>query len=125
MIVSLPVWSQTPHKLVALPTRSIAFGDLDEILRRRQFRLIVPLSKTQFLIDRGHQMGVAADFGRKLEDWLNKRHAKPNKPIVVIFEPTSRERLLPALLAGRGDAVSANLTITEERLLDVDFAAPG
>lgn len=124
MLVPLPVWSQTPHKLVALPTKSIAFGDLDEILKRRQFRLIVPLSKTQFFIDRGQEMGVAAEFGRELETWLNKRHARRNMPIVVIFEPTPQERLLPALLAGRGDAVSANLTITPERLRDVDFAAP-
>lgn len=109
---------------VRLPTSSVATGDLDAILKRRRFRLIVPLSKTQFFIDRGHEMGVAAEFGREFEAWLNRRHAKRRLPITVVFQPTPQERLLPALIEGRGDAVSANLTITEERRRTVDFAAP-
>ena len=38
--------------------------------------------------------------------------------------PTARDRLLPALNSGFGDAVAANLTITPERLAVVDFADP-
>jgi membrane-bound lytic murein transglycosylase MltF len=101
-----------------------AHGDLDEILARRQFRLIVPYSKTQFYIDRGRQMGVAAEFGLELEAWLNARYRKDGLPIVVVFLPTPLDRLLPALLEGRGDAVSANLTVTSERRQIVDFAPP-
>jgi len=101
-----------------------ARGDLDEILARRQFRLIVPYSKTQFYIDRGRQMGVAAEFGLEFEKWLNERHRKDGLPVVVVFLPTRQENLLAALVEGRGDAVSANLTITHERREAVDFAAP-
>jgi hypothetical protein len=112
----------SPRSTLAPAVR--AFGDLDEILARRQFRLIVPYSKTQFYIDRGRQMGVAAEFGLELEKWLNARHRKDGLPIVVVFLPTPLDRLLPALLEGRGDAVSANLTITPERREIVDFAPP-
>ncbi len=110
--------------VVALPTNTRAFGDLDAILRRRQFRLIVPYSKTQFFLDRGRQMGVAAEFGRELETWLNRRRPRGTLPIVVIFRPTPQDRLLSALVEGRGDAVAGNLTVIPERQAIVDFAAP-
>ncbi len=108
----------------SLPTTTHAFGDLDEILRRRQFRLIVPYSKTQFFLDRGRQMGVAAEFGRELETWLNRRRPRGTLPITVIFRPTAQDRLLTSLIEGRGDAVAGNLTIIPERQAIVDFAAP-
>lgn len=109
---------------VALPVESVRTGDLDEILRARQFRLLVPYSKTHFFFDKGHERGVAAEFGREFETWLNKRHARKGLPIRVVFVPTARDRLFDALVAGKGDAVSAGLTITQERLRRVDFARP-
>jgi len=112
------------RKPVALPTQSVRTGDLDTILTERAFRLIVPYSKTHFFIDKGREMGVAAEFGREFETWLNKRHAKKGLPIRVVFVPTSRDKLFSALLNGRGDAVAANLTITEKRNEIVDFARP-
>lgn len=108
----------------ALPTRSVRTGDLDEILEARRFRLIVPYSKTHFYIDRGRQMGVAAEFGRELEAWLNRRHAKSGLPITVVLQPAPRDQLLKWLLDGRGDAVAGNLAVTPERREIVDFARP-
>jgi membrane-bound lytic murein transglycosylase MltF len=112
------------RKPVALPTQSVRTGDLDTILTERAFRLIVPYSKTHFFIDKGRELGVAAEFGREFETWLNKRRAKKGLPIRVVFVPTPRDKLFSALLSGRGDAVAANLTITEKREEIVDFAQP-
>lgn len=112
------------HKPVALPTVSVRTGDLDTILTERAFRLIVPYSKTHFFIDKGREMGVAAEFGREFETWLNKRRAKKGLPIRVVFVPTPRDKMFAALLNGRGDAVAANLTITAKREEIVDFARP-
>ncbi len=109
---------------VALPTRSVRTGDLDAILESRRFRLIVPYSKTHFYIDRGRQMGVAAEFGREFEAWLNRRHAKSGLPITVVLQPAPRDRLLNWLVDGRGDAVAGNLAVTPERREIVDFARP-
>jgi membrane-bound lytic murein transglycosylase MltF len=114
----------TGQPTTRLPIGAAALGDLDAMMARRQFRLIVPYNKTQFFIDRGREMGVAAEFGREFEAWLNRRRAPGSLPVVVIFRPTAQDRLLPALLAGRGDAVAGNLTITPERREIVDFAPP-
>jgi len=42
----------------------------------------------------------------------------------VVFLPTSRDDLIPALLEGRGDLAMAGLTATPERLKKVDFSEP-
>ncbi|MFT4097549.1 MAG: lytic transglycosylase F [Rhodoblastus sp.] len=99
-------------------------GDLDSMLKRRTVRLLVPYSKTLFFIDRGKELGVAAEFGRELETWLNKKHTTKTLRIHVAFVPTSRDQLVPDLIAGKGDAIAGNLTITDERRAQVDFAAP-
>lgn len=109
---------------VTLPVASVRLGDLDEILAERRFRLLVPYAKTHFFFDKGHERGVAAEFGRAFESFLNKRHARGTLPIRVEFVPTARDKLFEALIEGRGDAISAGLTITPERRTRVDFARP-
>ena len=42
----------------------------------------------------------------------------------MIVIPVARDQLVPALLEGRGDLISASLTITEERREVVDFSIP-
>lgn len=103
---------------------STATGDLDTILARRSFRLIVPYNKTLFFIDRGKQHGLIAEFGREFETWLNTRHGGKAIRQYVVFVPTPRDKMIDALKAGRGDAIAANLTITPEREAEVDFARP-
>lgn len=49
---------------------------------------------------------------------------KPDKKIHVVLIPTSRDKLIPNLLAGKGDVIAANLTITPERQQLVDFSMP-
>jgi membrane-bound lytic murein transglycosylase MltF len=124
VLAALAAPAAAQHKPVALPTVSVRTGDFDAILKERAFRLIVPYSKTHFFFDKGREMGVAAEFGREFESWLNKRHAKKGLPIRVVFVPTPRDKLFSALLNGRGDAVAANLTITQKREEVVDFARP-
>ena len=93
------------------------------MLKRRTLRILVPYSKTLFFVDRGRQMGVVAEFGRALEDWINARYIKTLR-FGVTFLPTARDRLLQALNEGKGDAVAANLTITSGRQAVVDFVDP-
>jgi membrane-bound lytic murein transglycosylase MltF len=125
-LLSAPAASvaQGVRPAVALPGMQAWKGDFDGMLQRRTLRLLVPYGKTLYFIDRGRQMGVAAEFGQALETWLNKRHAKSHLRIHVVFVPTPRDELLQALKDGRGDAVAGNLTVTPERLAEVDFASP-
>jgi membrane-bound lytic murein transglycosylase MltF len=54
------------------------------------------------------------------EDPPSVKHIKT----YVAFVPVARDELIPALLNGRGDIAVAVLTITPERLKQVDFSEP-
>ena len=100
-------------------------GDLDGMVQRRMVRVLTAFSKTQYFIDRGTPRGTAYDQGRLLEEELNRRLGKPGDAAIhVQFVPLSRNELLPALVAGKGDIVMADLTVTPERLDVADFTAP-
>ena len=116
--------AQTTVPVRKLPQGHTWTGDLDGILKRRTLRVLVPYSKTLFFVDKGKEMGVAAEFGRELETWINAKHKFGTLRFHVSFVPTARDELLPALLAGKGDAIAANLTITPERQAQVDFTSP-
>ena len=98
-------------------------GDLDGMIQRRQIRVLVPYSKTFFFVDKGTQRGVTYDFLTTFENVLNERLKSKHLKVNVVFVPTARDRLLPALVEGRGDVAAANLTVTEERRETVDFTA--
>lgn len=90
-------------------------GDFDGMQQRRLIRILVPFSKTIYFIDRGEQLGTAVETGNALAEELNKDQKKEIDRIKVVYVPTSRDLLLPALVEGRGDIVAANLTITSSR----------
>jgi membrane-bound lytic murein transglycosylase MltF len=99
-------------------------GDLDGMVERRMIRVLTTYSKTQFFIDHGTPRGTAYDQGKLLEAELNKKMKLGHLNIGVHFVPLSRNELLPALLAGKGDIVMADLTVTPERTKIVDFTDP-
>lgn len=100
-------------------------GDLDEMFAHGRLRVLVTLSRTNFFVDRGKIRGTTADAFEAFEAELNRKFAKPGrKALHVVFVPVVRDELLPALIAGRGDIAAANLSVTEQRLREVDFSAP-
>jgi membrane-bound lytic murein transglycosylase MltF len=99
-------------------------GDLDGMAARRLIRILTVYSKTQYFVDHGTPRGTAYDQGKLLEDELNRTLASGHIKLHVQFIPLSRSELIPALLEGRGDIVMADLTVTAERLAEVDFVDP-
>jgi membrane-bound lytic murein transglycosylase MltF len=99
-------------------------GDFEGMQERRLIRILVPFSKTIYFIDRGQQLGTSVELGNALADELNRGRKREIDKIRVVYVPMSRNRLLPALIEGYGDIVSANLTITSSRKEIVDFADP-
>ena len=97
-------------------------GDLDGMVERRTVRVLTAYSRTLYFVDQGTPRGTAYDQGKLLEEHLNKIYKSRHLTIRVQFIPLSRDELLPALLAGKGDVVMANLTVTPERKETVDFA---
>ncbi|WP_253958289.1 transporter substrate-binding domain-containing protein [Rhizobium sp. WYJ-E13] len=98
--------------------------DLNAMKERRIVRVLVPYSKTIYFVDKGRQFGTAVQFGLELEKVLNKDRKKQIDHVNIVFVPTPRDKLLTSLNEGYGDIVMANLTITEERLRQVDFTDP-
>ena len=99
-------------------------GDLDGMVQRRMIRVLTTYSKTQYFIDRGTPRGTAYDQGKLLEEELNKKLGTGNLKVNVQFVPLSRSELIPALMAGKGDIIMADLTVTPERSAVVDFVDP-
>jgi membrane-bound lytic murein transglycosylase MltF len=99
-------------------------GDFDGMVKRRVIRALVPYSKTFYFVDRAVQRGLSYDVTRLLEADVNKQLKTGNVRIHVVCIPVSRGEMIPALLEGRGDIAMGNLTITPERLKQVDFTYP-
>jgi membrane-bound lytic murein transglycosylase MltF len=116
--------AQEGAKVMALPGVRTWTGDFDDMITRRQVRILVPFSKTLFFIDRGTARGIEAEFGQQFEQWLNKRYGQKVYKIHVVFVPTTHDRLFSELIAGKGDIAAGTLTVTPERKALVDFAEP-
>lgn len=134
LLLSSTAFAQVPDKSAPPPAKNAYApaditarkwtGDLDGMIQRRVIRVLVTYSKTHYFVDVATQRGMAYDFGRIFEDDLNKKLKKRHVRIHIFFVPVSRDELIPALLEGRGDMAAANLTITPERLKQVDFTDP-
>ena len=119
--------AKEPSATMALPRGGGAkpwTGDLDGMTKRRVIRVLVPYSKTFYFVDRAVQRGLSYDITRLLERDLNTKLKTGNIRLHVLCIPVSRGEMIPYLLEGRGDIAMGNLTITPERLKQVDFTYP-
>jgi membrane-bound lytic murein transglycosylase MltF len=87
--------------------------------------VLVPYGLTTFYLHGGEVRGVEYDAMIELERRLNGGKQSTRKArLRVVFIPTPFDRLLPDLLAGKGDVAASLLTVTEERQAIVDFSRP-
>lgn len=102
-------------------------GDLDGMIERGRIRALVPYNRTSYFINGTKRGGITFEALTLFEEHLNKRLGKrPGSPgyVQVIFMPTTRDQILPALKEGYGDMAAANLVITEARKREFDFSIP-
>ena len=99
-------------------------GDFDEMAEKRQIRVLVVYSKTFYFLDRGRQRGISYDLLKEFEKFVNKKLKTKTLKAHVVFIPVQRDELIPGLTKGLGDMAVANLTITPQRLEQVDFSNP-
>lgn len=100
-------------------------GDLDGMIKRRIVRVLLPYNKTLYFLDKGgQQRGLMYDMMTAFEQDLNQQTAVKHLKVQFIFVPTPRDQLIPELLAGRGDIIAADLTISPERQKLIDFSTP-
>lgn len=100
-------------------------GDADEMAARRLVRVGVTFNRTYYFIDRGVQRGVSYDYGQLLEERINKHYKTGlDDKIHVVFVAMPRDQLLQALIDGRVDLVSAQVTVRPELEKLVAFSNP-
>jgi membrane-bound lytic murein transglycosylase MltF len=99
-------------------------GDYDKMIEDRVIRILVPYSKTFYFFDGAKQRGLTYEMTQQFEKFINDRHKTKTLKIHAVIIPTARENLIPHLRDGKGDIAVGNLTITKERLKDVDFSDP-
>jgi membrane-bound lytic murein transglycosylase MltF len=133
ILVGTPAGAQPPARTTESPatsglasaiSRTKWTGDLDGMIKQRMIRVLVPYSKTYYFVDRAVQRGISYDVTRLLEADLNRKLKTRHIRLSVLCIPVNRGQMIPGLLEGRGDIAMGNLTITPERLKQVDFTQP-
>ncbi len=99
-------------------------GDLDAMEERRVIRMLTVYGVGRYYLDGAQEKGLVKEAARLLEKFVNQRLKRRNILVQVVVIPVARDRLIPALLEGRGDIVVASLSITPEREEIVDFTIP-
>ena len=107
-----------------LKLNEVWIGDFDGMVKRRVIRALVVHNKMLYFLDGATQRGTSYDGLKEFEKFVNKKLKTRTLKINVVFIPVTRDKLLPALIEGRGDIAVANLTITPERKKTVDFSDP-
>lgn len=95
----------------------IEAGDLDQMKRRGTLRILLPLLDRNGHLPRG---GSPLDSDRELISAFAEREGLQPFWIPV----RARSDLIPYLLAGKGDLIAADLTVTDERRKLVAFTVP-
>jgi membrane-bound lytic murein transglycosylase MltF len=98
-------------------------GDFDQMLERRIIRVYAPYSRSLNYSDKGRERGIAVELVRDWERYLNIKYAKElaKRPLTIYVIPATRDKLLPGVEYGLADVAVGNLTVTEERLRDLDY----
>jgi len=128
LLVARPTMAQTAETKSAPEAAMLEnkpwIGDFNELAEKRQIRVLVAFSKTFYFLDRGRQRGISYDLLKEFEKFVNKKLKTKTLKVHVVFIPVGRDELIPGLAKGLGDLAVANLTITPQRLKQVDFSNP-
>jgi len=105
---------------------NVNLGDFDMMFERRIIRVLAPYSRTLFFNDKGLERGITAETVREFERYLNEKYRRKliKRPITVTIIGTPRDQLFSDVSNGLGDIAAGNLTVTKNRLEQVDFMAP-
>ncbi|WP_456373953.1 transglycosylase SLT domain-containing protein [Thiolapillus sp.] len=98
-------------------------NDLPDLKKRRTIRALVVYGPTDFFFIKGKPSGIQVDLLREYEKHVNKGIKREAQKIHVVFIPVSFDRLIPDLLAGKGDIAAHFLTETKERKKKLLFAS--
>ena len=118
--------SREKHELAQAPALKPWTGDLDGMVKRRVIRVLVAPSRTSYWLNGARQTGVEYELLKAFEKEINEKYKTQGKHIrtFVAIIPTRHDQLISGLLEGRGDIAAGILTVTPERLEQIDFGEP-
>lgn len=121
-----PVFGKEPNSSLPLDIHlsETYTDDLTGLLARRYIRVLTTFNKTNFFLSEGKCFGFEYALLKEYEKFLNKNVKKRELKVVVEFIPVERDRFVSGLVEGYGDIAAAGLTITSNRLKQVDFTKP-
>ncbi len=90
---------------------------------KRAIRVLVSYNATNYFLVEGKQAGLEYEMMRAFESYLNKG-LPAEKKYHLVFISYPFDRLIPALLEGKGDIIAAGMTITENRRKKIAFTSP-
>lgn len=99
-------------------------GDWDGMVERNLIRALVPYSRTHFFLEGPRPRGLTYERLKAFENHVNDALGRDILRIRVVAIPTPRDRLLPDLIAGRGDIAAGHLVVTPEWEKRVAFCLP-
>jgi membrane-bound lytic murein transglycosylase MltF len=99
-------------------------GDFDGMVKRGFVRLLTTYNPLFFGYDGIEQQGLAVDTAEALRRHLRKVTKTKKGAINVVIIPVARDELIPYLVAGKGDMIAANMTVTPARQAHVAFTNP-
>ncbi len=101
--------------LVSYATRRFT-GDLDEIVKRGELRVLTRNNGVSYFLEGGQPRGFDYELASMLARQLKVR--------LAMVVPPAHDQLVPWLLEGRGDVIAASFTVSPDRAQLVDFSQP-
>ncbi len=120
-IWSFNSWAASP--LISI-TKEKRTGDLPELLKKGELRVLVVNDPMEYMVNKGKQYGVVYKTLVEIEEALNHKFARGKNAIKVIIIPVQEEELIKNLDEGYGDVVATALRQTDHLKKEIDFTAP-
>jgi membrane-bound lytic murein transglycosylase MltF len=120
----LPAPEATPLPVGLAPLVEPFKGDFDGMVQRRLIRVLTVQNPVLYFVDKGREVGLTYEAIKAFEKEVNESLGNKVVMVHVVPIPVARDRLIPDLVAGRGDIAAGAITVTPERRKLVDFSDP-
>jgi membrane-bound lytic murein transglycosylase MltF len=99
-------------------------GDLDEMVKRRNIRILVIPNPIGFFYDKGRPRGALYEGLEEFQKFTNKKLNSGTLGVKVTYLPMAPAQVEAALTEGMGDLVANAVVITPERAAKFAFSTP-
>jgi ABC-type amino acid transport substrate-binding protein len=99
-------------------------GDLDEMIKRRNIRVLVLINPIGFFYQNGRPKGANYEALEELEKFANQKFKTRTLKTKIVYIPMRPDQLEAALDQGIGDLIASSIIITPAREQKVTFSIP-